>query len=144
MISEKETRSIHDQLAIFGLRISGPTISVFTLRQRPGRFYQAAEEEPVSFLPIWLDGDTGSIIAIISRILRLRKVILAITTSVTTWTSSVINGQNLDTHVDWIAHTMRCPQSLTTTPAIPDEDIPGLVLSPQFPLTFVLYCIVVN
>ncbi|KAG0225046.1 hypothetical protein B0O80DRAFT_490784 [Mortierella sp. GBAus27b] len=128
MIREKGTRSIRDQLVTFGLRISGPTISVFTLRQRPGRFYQAAEEETISFPQIWLDDDTGSIIAVISRILMLRKAIIAMTTSVITWTSLAINSQSLGGHVDWIVPTMTSPQFLPTTPAIPDKDISGLDL----------------
>ncbi|KAF9995305.1 hypothetical protein BGZ65_009039, partial [Modicella reniformis] len=94
MIREKATQDIRDRLVTFGLRISGPTVTIFTLRQRSGRFYQAVAEATASFPSIWLDDDTSTIIAVISRILMLRKAILAMAASVTTWTSLAIDGQN--------------------------------------------------
>ncbi|KAI7821515.1 hypothetical protein BC939DRAFT_478236 [Gamsiella multidivaricata] len=128
MIREKATQDIRDRLVTFGLRISGPTATIFTLRQRPGRFYQAVAEATMSFPSIWPDGDTGTIIAVISRILMLRKAILAMAASVATWTSLAIDGQNPGGHGDWIAPTMTSPQLLPTTPIIPTEDIPPLNL----------------
>ncbi|KAF9955418.1 hypothetical protein BGZ72_003767, partial [Mortierella alpina] len=69
MIREKATQDVRDRLVTFGLRIAGPTVTIFTLRQRPGRFYQGTTEATLSFPPIWQDGDTGTIIAIIARVL---------------------------------------------------------------------------
>ncbi|KAI8601889.1 hypothetical protein EDD21DRAFT_428399 [Dissophora ornata] len=100
MIREKATQDVRDRLVTFGLRISGPTVTIFTLRQRPGRFYQAVAEATVSFPSIWQDGDTGTIIAVISRILMLRKAVLAMAASVTIWTSLTIDGQNPGGHGD--------------------------------------------
>ena len=128
MIHEKATHDIRDRLVTFGLRISGPAVTIFTLRQRPGRFYQAVAEATVSFPSIWPDGDTGTIIAVISRILMLRKAILAMAASVTTWTSLAIDGQNPGGHGDRVAPTMTSPQFLPTTTVIPTEDIPPLDL----------------
>ena len=128
MIREKATQDIRDRLVTFGLRISGPAVTIFTLRQRPGRFYQAVAEATVSFPSIWPDGDTGTIIAVISWILMLRKAVLAMAASVTTWTSLAIDGQNPGGHGDWITPTMTSPQFLPTASVIPTEDIPPLDL----------------
>ncbi|KAF9907590.1 hypothetical protein EC991_010802 [Linnemannia zychae] len=126
-IREQAKQDIRERLATFGLRISGPTMTIFTLRQRPGRFYQAAEEVVESFPPIWSDEeDTQVIIAVIAWILRLRKAVLAMVASVKTWVSSKGN-ENLGNHRDWMAPTMTSP-CLLSTPVIPNQQIPPLVL----------------
>ncbi|KAF9352148.1 hypothetical protein BGX34_000159 [Mortierella sp. NVP85] len=66
-IRERATRDIREQLVTFGLRISGPTLTIFTLRQLP------VAEESVSFPEIWLDNDTETITTVIARVLILRK-----------------------------------------------------------------------
>ncbi|KAF9584161.1 hypothetical protein BGW38_007376 [Lunasporangiospora selenospora] len=126
-IREQMKQDIRERLVTFGLRISGPTMTVFTLRQRPGRFYQVVEEVTESLPSVWLDDkDTHAIITVISWILRLRKAILATTESVKTWIMHVDN-QDSDSHHDWIAPTMTSP-CLLSTPVIPTQHIPPLVL----------------
>ncbi|KAK3807078.1 MAG: hypothetical protein J3Q66DRAFT_392737 [Benniella sp.] len=78
--------------------------------------------------PLWLDNDTETVITVISRVLILRKAILALAASVITWTSLKIDGQNLGGHDDCIAPTMTSPQFLPTAPVHPDETIDPLNL----------------
>ncbi|KAK3806841.1 MAG: hypothetical protein J3Q66DRAFT_392888 [Benniella sp.] len=127
MIREMAVQNVRDQVVTFGLRLSGPTLTVFALRQLSGRFYQAVVEAKVSFPPRWNNDDTSTIIAAISRVLKLRKAILAMSASVSTWTSVKIDGQDPGSHDDCIAPTMTSPQCLPASPVHPDE-IPPLDL----------------
>ncbi|KAF9941779.1 hypothetical protein BGZ65_001515 [Modicella reniformis] len=127
MIREMAVQNVRDQVVTFGLRLSGPTLTVFALRQLSGRFYQAVVEAKVSFPPRWNNGDTSTIIAAISRVLKLRKAILAMSASVSTWTSVEIDGQDPGSHDDCIAPTMTSPQCLPAFPVHSDE-IPPLDL----------------
>lgn len=123
-IREMAIQGIRDRLITFGLRLSGPSLTIFTLRQLPGRFYQAVAEVTVSFPHIWIDSDTGTIIYIISQVLALRKAILAMAASVTTWTALDIDGENFGD--DCIASTMTSPQFLSTAYDPPGEVITQL------------------
>ncbi|KAG0242433.1 hypothetical protein BGW41_004162 [Actinomortierella wolfii] len=125
MIRERTIRDIGKQLVTFGLRISGPTMTVFTLRQRPGRFYQAASEVTVSFPAAWVDhDDTRIIIGIISWVMRLRKAILAMATSTKTWVSEGFRSSG-DPRIG-IIPTMTSPCLLSTPVASPD--VPPLAI----------------
>ncbi|KAG0294288.1 hypothetical protein BGZ98_001819, partial [Dissophora globulifera] len=116
MIREKAEQDIRCQLATFALRISGPSISIFTLRQRQGRFYQAAAEETISLPLTWLDKeDTTQVLAVIARILKLRKAIQVMAASISTWTQSTIDDESSGVK-DWIAPTMTSPQLLPVAP----------------------------
>ncbi|KAG0209575.1 hypothetical protein BGX31_002076 [Mortierella sp. GBA43] len=124
-IREMATRDIREQLVTFGLRLSGPKLTIFTLRQLPGRFYQAVAEDSVSFPEIWIDNDTETIITVIGQILILRKATLELAVSVVTSTSlSLGRGRYGDT----IAPTMTSPQFFPTTLVLPSEIIPPLDL----------------
>ncbi|KAG0381039.1 hypothetical protein BGX24_000631 [Mortierella sp. AD032] len=115
MIRQKAEQYIRHQLVTFALRISGPSVSIVTLRQRPGRFYQAAEEETKSLPLTWFDKeDTTQVLAVIARVLQLRKAIQAMAASINTWTQSTIGVQRSEDK-DWIAPTMTSPQLLPVT-----------------------------
>ncbi|KAG0318070.1 hypothetical protein BGZ99_005897 [Dissophora globulifera] len=126
MIREKAEQDIRYQLATFALRISGPSISIFTLRQRQGRFYQAAEEETISLPLTWLDKeDTTQVLAVIARILKLRKAIQVMAASISTWTQSTIGDESSGVK-DWIAPTITSPQLLPVAPTIYATNAPLL------------------
>ncbi|KAF9566015.1 hypothetical protein EC968_003911 [Mortierella alpina] len=85
MIRGKAGQDIRQQLVTYALRISGPSISILTLRQRPGRFYQATEEETISFPLTWFNKeDTTQVLAVIARILKLRNAIKGMAASIST------------------------------------------------------------
>ncbi|KAF9916176.1 hypothetical protein FBU30_001515 [Linnemannia zychae] len=126
-IRKRTNRNVRDQLVTFGLRISGPSASIFSLRQRPGRFYQAISEPPMVFPRVWRNSNnTNTIIAIITWILMLRKAILAMQASVTTWTELPKGGRRPITHDDCRALTMTTPQLLPSIPINHASDIPPL------------------
>jgi len=126
MIREKAEQDIRYRLVTFALRISGHSVSIITLRQRAGRFYQAAEEETISLPLTWLDkDDTTQVLAVIARILKLRKAIQAMAASVSSWTQSTIDDESSGVK-DWIAPTMTSPQLLPVTPASSDMIVPPL------------------
>ncbi|KAG0222706.1 hypothetical protein BGW42_006393, partial [Actinomortierella wolfii] len=124
-IRERAIQDAGKQLATFGLRISGPTITIFTLRQRPGRFYQAVSEVTASLPVAWVDQDeTRLIIAIIAWIFRLQKAISAMTGSTKGWALEVLKPSS-GSH-EWAAPTMTSPCLLGTSVA--SADVPPLVL----------------
>ncbi|KAG0221585.1 hypothetical protein BGW42_007502 [Actinomortierella wolfii] len=124
-ILEQAKQDIGKQLTIFGLRISGPTMTVFTLHQRPGRFYQAVSEAKGSFPGRWIDqDDTGLIIEIIAWVLRLRKAMLDMAASTKRWVKEGCS-RSRDPH-EWIAPTMTSP-CLLGTPAS-SADVPPLAI----------------
>lgn len=85
MIRKKEEQDIRYRLVTSALRISGSSVSIITLRQRPGRFYQATEEETKSLPLTWLEKeDTAQVLAVIAQILKLRKTIQVMATSIRT------------------------------------------------------------
>ncbi|KAF9958130.1 hypothetical protein BGZ70_009302, partial [Mortierella alpina] len=127
-IRKRAKQNIRDQLVTFALRISGPTISVFTLRQCPGRFYKVTEEELTSLPLKWMDNeDTTQILAVIARILKLRKAIQKMAVSVNTWTQSTIDNES-PCAKDWMAPTMTSPQFLPVKLPSPDATIPALAI----------------
>ncbi|KAF9902037.1 hypothetical protein EC991_005393 [Linnemannia zychae] len=116
MIREMAEQDIRYRLVTFALRISGPSVSIITLRQRKGRFYQATEEEKLSLPLTWFDKeDTTQVLAVIVRILKLRKAIQAMAASVNAWTQSTIDNESPGI-VDWIAPTMTSPRLLSVAP----------------------------
>ncbi|KAF9974788.1 hypothetical protein BGZ73_001722 [Actinomortierella ambigua] len=128
-IRMKTFENVRDRVVTYGLRISGPTATVFSLHQRTGRFYQVVKEDVMSFPPIWKDeDDTEVIIAIIARILSLRKAVLAMAMSVTKWTKLPMEKRIAGHHDDWIAPAMTTPQLLPAT-FDPVEAMPPLALS---------------
>ncbi|KAF9153424.1 hypothetical protein DFQ26_000586 [Actinomortierella ambigua] len=115
MFREKAEQHIRYQLVTYGLRISGPSISIISLRQRPGRFYQAVEEVNKSLPSTWYDkGSTTWVLAVIVQILQLRKALQAIASSADAWVQPSIDGETSGVK-DWIAPTMTSPQLLPVT-----------------------------
>ncbi|KAF9126847.1 hypothetical protein BGX30_015073, partial [Mortierella sp. GBA39] len=115
MIREKAEHNIRYRLVTFALRISGPSVSIVTLSQRPGRFNQAAKEETQSLPLTWLGkDDTTQVLAIIARVLKLRKVIQVMAASISTWTQSTIDDESSGVK-DWIVPTITSPQLLPVT-----------------------------
>ncbi|KAF9979470.1 hypothetical protein BGZ65_006520 [Modicella reniformis] len=126
-IRKKTAQNVRDKVVTFGLHISGPSATIFSLKQRPGRFYQAIEETKMPFPPYWKDSDTGTIITIFMRVLRLRKALLAMEASVTRWTALSSDREPGD-HDDCRALTMTTPQLLPAASAAFVEDILPLAI----------------
>ncbi|CAO3564931.1 unnamed protein product [Mortierella alpina] len=125
VIRKKAQQDIRGRLVTFALRIS---ISIFTLRQCPGRFYKVTEEETASLPLKWMDSeDTTQILAVIARVLKLRMAIQTMAVSVNTWTQSTIDGEDLYAK-DWVAPTMTSPQFLPAKPPSPSAISPVLAI----------------
>ncbi|KAF9154270.1 hypothetical protein DFQ26_000291 [Actinomortierella ambigua] len=115
MVREKAVEDVRYRLATYSLRISGPSVSIISLRQRPGRFYQAVEEETISLPATWTGKeDTTQVLAVIARVLKLRKALQAMASSINAWTQSTIKSKTTRVK-DCIAPTMTSPQLLPVT-----------------------------
>lgn len=112
----------------FGLRILGPSATIFSLRQRPGRFYQATEETKISFPPSWKGSDAGIIIATFMRVLRFRKALLTMEASVTRWTALPEDDREIGDHGDCMALAMTTPQLPPAASAAFAEDFLHLAI----------------
>ncbi|KAG0255943.1 hypothetical protein DFQ27_006000 [Actinomortierella ambigua] len=127
LIREKAEQNIRSRLATFSIRISGPTVTIFSLHQCPGRFYQSVEEYTKSLPRVWKAHGTTTVLAIIARILRLRKALMIMAASVSTWTQAPIDDESVG-EKDWVAATMTSPQLLPSTFATLVGAIPPLDL----------------
>ncbi|KAF9153134.1 hypothetical protein DFQ26_000665, partial [Actinomortierella ambigua] len=127
LIREKAEQNIRSRLATFSIRISGPTVTIFSLHQCPGRFYQSVEEYTKSLPRVWKAHGTTTVLAIIARILRLRKALMTMAASVSTWTQAPIDDESVG-EKDWVATTMTSPQLLPSTFATLVGAVPPLDL----------------
>ncbi|KAF9153551.1 hypothetical protein DFQ26_000534, partial [Actinomortierella ambigua] len=66
MIREMAEQNIRSRLATFSIRISGPTVTIFSLHQCPDRFYQSVEEYTKSLPLIWSAHGTTTVLAIVT------------------------------------------------------------------------------
>ncbi|KAK3807233.1 MAG: hypothetical protein J3Q66DRAFT_392565 [Benniella sp.] len=135
----KNTKSLHDTRKLCKLmkdahdairerttaNVREEVVTVFTLHQLPGRFYQAIPEVDMYLPLVWMQHDTQTIISVISWILRLRKTVLAMAERIFKWTSEPKNSQRSKDH-DHMALTMTSPQLLPTSLPTVNEDIPPL------------------
>ncbi|KAF9939557.1 hypothetical protein BGZ65_010139 [Modicella reniformis] len=130
-IRKLATVNVRDCLVVYGMRIAGPTATFYTLRQRPGRFSQLCNEGVVSFPAEWVDvAMTKSVLAVLARVLVMRKAIVAMAGQVPDWTVLPLDGsvpEDSD-NGNWMAATLTSPPYTASQPATPIEDIPPLVL----------------
>ncbi|KAG0207674.1 hypothetical protein BGX31_002533 [Mortierella sp. GBA43] len=84
--------NIRGQLVTFGIRISAASITLYTMRQRPGRFYQLSFEETASFPAAWaMSGvNTLRVLNVVSMVLRFRKQMLEMARNIEVWTTPAL------------------------------------------------------
>ncbi|KAG0255941.1 hypothetical protein DFQ27_005998 [Actinomortierella ambigua] len=127
LIRKNAVQDIRSQLVTYSLHIAGPAVTIFSLHQCPGRFYQSVEEYSWSLPSIWTADGTTTVIATIARILRLRKALMIMAASVSTWTQASIDDESVGER-DWMAATMTSPQLLPSEIVIPVGAMPTLDL----------------
>ncbi|KAG0294124.1 hypothetical protein BGZ96_001746 [Linnemannia gamsii] len=105
--------NIRDQLVTFGIRISAASITLYTLRQRPGRFYQLSLEDTVSFPPVRdMSGDnTSRILNVVSTVLRLKKQMMEMARSIQVWTTPHFDASDRQPVGDEWTDTLTTPVS---------------------------------
>ncbi|KAF9918392.1 hypothetical protein FBU30_000226 [Linnemannia zychae] len=105
--------NVRDKLVTFGIRISAISLSFYTLRQRPGRFYQLSLEETVSFPPAWdmSGGNTPRILNVVSSVLRFKKQIIEMAQNIQTWTTPAFDAPNRQPVDDEWAATLTTPMN---------------------------------
>ncbi|KAF9165747.1 hypothetical protein DFQ26_009429 [Actinomortierella ambigua] len=111
-------KDVVNQLVVFGARISGPSMTLYSMRKRQGRFYQLAEDGTVTFPSLWDGSTTMGILTIIASVLTLRKRVAEMAKKVTAWTA--LSFEPLDT-----SNLPDMPPTLTTPCSSPR-------LSPQY------------
>ncbi|KAF9920600.1 hypothetical protein FBU30_009551 [Linnemannia zychae] len=125
----RATINIREELVTFGVRISGPSLTIFTMHQRPGRFYQLCEESTVEFPPLWTEEDSSSVVGVLSRAMALRKAMIDMAGQLPQWTTIPIEPDlNPIESKDWMAATLTSPQLIPTTPRTPLTAVPELSL----------------
>ena len=73
MVRTKSVDCVRQRLVTYGIRISAGTITFYTLRQRPGRFYQLCMESTISFPAIWSSETTTTILSVLASLLAFKK-----------------------------------------------------------------------
>ncbi|KAF9156247.1 hypothetical protein DFQ26_009416, partial [Actinomortierella ambigua] len=127
LIRKKAVQDIRSRLVTYSLHIAGPTVTIFSLHQCPGRFYQSVEEYSCSLPSIWTADRTTTVLATIARILRLRKALMTMSASVSSWTQATIDDESVGEN-DCMAATMTSPQLLPSEIVIPVGAVPTLDL----------------
>ncbi|KAF9926765.1 hypothetical protein BGZ65_007144, partial [Modicella reniformis] len=93
-IRAKATESIHSQLITYGIRISGASIALYTLRQRQGRFYQLCNEGTVTFPAKWDSSGvtTKLILSVLEWVLAFKKDMSVMANKFPDWTYMPVGG----------------------------------------------------
>ncbi|KAK3809437.1 MAG: hypothetical protein J3Q66DRAFT_317696 [Benniella sp.] len=73
LIRSKSVGCIYQHLATYGIRLSGATITFYSLRKRPGRFCQLCVESSISFPAIWTKVTTKTILSVLGSLLAFKK-----------------------------------------------------------------------
>ncbi|KAI8346706.1 hypothetical protein B0O80DRAFT_224562 [Mortierella sp. GBAus27b] len=83
----KASRNIRSDLVTYGIRISGRSVTFYTLRQREGRFYQLCNEGTASFPAKWDSGGetTKLIISVLEWLFVFRKDMSIMARNFPTW-----------------------------------------------------------
>ncbi|KAF9960795.1 hypothetical protein BGZ65_011708 [Modicella reniformis] len=111
-ICARANTDISSFLVVYGIRIAGASMTFYSMRKRPGRFYQMANDGTVSFPIQWDRSTTITILTIISSVMALRKRISDMAKQVTEWTA--LSFELLDT-----SSRSSIPQTLNTPPGSP-------------------------
>ncbi|KAF9920184.1 hypothetical protein FBU30_010027 [Linnemannia zychae] len=127
-IREVATVVIRDRLLTFSIRISALTMTLYTMRQRPGRFYQMCIESSASFPSMWTEENTTVILGVLERILVFRKAMIEMGRQVPQWVSVSIGSSNSDAQEDYRAATMTSPHLIPFIDSATLEAVPELGL----------------
>ncbi|KAF9581739.1 hypothetical protein BGW38_001134 [Lunasporangiospora selenospora] len=73
LIRARSAQSIRDKLRTYGMRISGPSITFYSLRQYQGRMYQLCAESTVVFPAQWRDITTTNILSVLAKLFAFKK-----------------------------------------------------------------------
>jgi hypothetical protein len=73
LIRARATENIRSSLRTFGVRVSGPSISFYSLHQHKGRFYQLGVEFTAGFPAHWDELSTTSILSVLVKLLAYKK-----------------------------------------------------------------------
>ncbi|KAK3827886.1 MAG: hypothetical protein J3Q66DRAFT_6003 [Benniella sp.] len=119
-IRASASENIGNQLVTYGIRISATTMTMYTMRQRPGRWYQMISHPPISLPTTW-NGITGKRVSnVVSRLLGFKKDIMTMSAMVDQWTNEYVedNGDR------WV-RTLPTPTSspLLEPVSLPSQDI---------------------
>jgi len=108
-IRMKSSRNIRSDLLTYGIRISGLSITFYTLRQREGRFYQLCNEGTVSFPAKWDSGGTTTklILSVLEWLLAFRKDMSNMASNFPDWTCVPVGAK--PSVVDHQAITLTTP-----------------------------------
>ncbi|KAF9969276.1 hypothetical protein BGZ73_008467 [Actinomortierella ambigua] len=127
-IRESSTTNVRDQLFTFGVRISALTLTLYTIRQRPGRFYQMCSESSASLPDMWTDENTMAVLGVLERVLAFRKAMVEMGRLIPQWVSVSVGGSDPGTHGDWHAATLTTPHLIPDDDQSPVETIPETAL----------------
>ncbi|GJJ77622.1 hypothetical protein EMPS_09981 [Entomortierella parvispora] len=128
-VRDAATTNIRDTLVTFGARISALTITLYTMRQRPGRFYQLCTESSVSLPNMWTEENTMAVLGVLERILVFRKAMVRMGQQIPQWTSVSVGGSDPGSHDDKLAATLTSPHLIPDTDLTAVETVPEISLS---------------
>ncbi|KAG0231742.1 hypothetical protein B0O80DRAFT_532385 [Mortierella sp. GBAus27b] len=111
-ICARANTDIRSLLTVYGIRISGPSITYYSFRKRRGRFYQMAIDGTAAFPPQWNEKTTITMLTVIASIMAFRRRISEMAENVTGWTT-----QSFELLDPWNRPSM--PSTLTTPPGSP-------------------------
>ncbi|KAF9899395.1 hypothetical protein EC991_008936 [Linnemannia zychae] len=127
-VRDAATENIRDTLLTFGVRISALTMILYTMRQRPGRFYQLCTESSASLPDMCTEDNTMAVLGVLERVLVFRKAMIEMGRQIPQWTSVSVGGSNPGAHDDWQAATLTSPH------LIPDIDYTTAETAPELTL----------
>ncbi|KAI8362431.1 hypothetical protein B0O80DRAFT_524748 [Mortierella sp. GBAus27b] len=73
LIRARATQNIRASLKTFGIRVSGLSITLYSLRQLQGRFYQLSVDSTIAFPPRWNALTTTTILAVLAKLVAFKK-----------------------------------------------------------------------
>ncbi|KAG0223270.1 hypothetical protein BGW41_005623 [Actinomortierella wolfii] len=114
-IREVATVDIRRDLVTFGVRISALNLILYTMRQRPGRFYQLCAEKPLSLPDMWTKQGTMAVLVVLQRLLVFRKAMVEMGLRVPVWVIGDGEGNGAGIQKDWRTATLTSPH------LIPDD-----------------------
>ncbi|KAF9110671.1 hypothetical protein BGX27_006019 [Mortierella sp. AM989] len=127
-VREAATANIRNTLLTFGVRISVLTIILYTMRQRPGRFYQLCTESSASLPDMWTEENTMAVLGVLERVLVFRKAMIEMGRQIPQWSSVSVGGSDPGAHDDWQAATLTSPHLIPDTDYTTVETVPELAL----------------
>ncbi|KAF9167749.1 hypothetical protein DFQ26_003333 [Actinomortierella ambigua] len=111
-ICAKATKDISSELAVFGLRIAGRSLTFYAMRRLQGRLYQLCTDGTVSFPLQWDESTSMTILTIVASMIALRKRVSDMNDKVKEWVG--LSFEILDA-----SDRTSPPSTLTTPPGSP-------------------------